>query len=60
VSALSHSEHDEHPGRPPLSADVLAWRKRYEDMIADGSFRFMPSVEEQFDTVRKDFGLTKS
>ncbi len=36
------------PPRPNLSPEVAEWRKRYEQMIDDGSYRDIPPVAEQF------------
>jgi len=57
VSALPN-QGDQHP--PPLSPEALAWRRKYEDAIADGSFRDMPSASEQFEAVRRERRLPKS
>lgn len=46
--------HDDGNQRPPLSPDAAEWRARYERAIADGSVRRMPSVDEQFESIRED------
>ena len=46
--------HDDGNHRPPLSPDAVQWKSHYEEAIADGSVRHMPTVDEQFESIRKD------
>lgn len=46
--------HDDGNRRPPLSPEAAQWRSLYEEAIADGSVRRMPTVEEQFESLRED------
>lgn len=45
---------DDEPVRPALSPEAAEWRARYERAIADGSVRRMPTVDQQFDSIREE------